>query len=341
MPVSSKPVTIRDVARKAGVGVGTVSRVLNDNPQVSEATRQKVASVIQELDFHPSEVARRLSRGRSLAIGVIAPFFTRPAFVGRLEGIQAVLAQSEYDLILYNVETPEQSAKLLQSIPREGRVDGLIVVTLRPSDDDVERFNRSGVPVVLVDSDHPDLSSVVIDDVSGGRQATQHLVDLGHRRIAYISDYLESPFGFQASSRRQAGYRAVLIENGLVPDQDYHRQGEHGRHPAYRMAEELLNLDEPPTAIFAASDTQALGVLEAIDALGLRVPDDISVVGYDDIEIAAYLGLTTMHQPMYHSGEEGINALLQSLTNGPSTAPLLTTLPVHLVERETTGSPAQ
>jgi DNA-binding LacI/PurR family transcriptional regulator len=175
--------------------------------------------------------------------------------------------------------------------------------------------------------------------VDGGRQAIQHLVDLGHTRIAYVSDYLDSPFGFQASARRLEGYREVLSKNDILIREDYHKQGEHGRHPAHRLTEELLALDEPPTAIFAASDTQALGVIEAIEEMGLKVPDDVSVVGYDDIEIAAYLGLTTIHQPMYHSGVEGVNALLQLLTNGLPTLPLSTTMPVRLIVRETTGPP--
>lgn len=336
MPNVPKPCTIRDVAKKAGVGVGTVSRVLNNNPQVSEATRQKVAAIIEELDFHPSEVARRLSTGKALAVGVIAPFFTRRAIVGRLEGIEAALAQSDYDLILYNVETPEQCAKLFRNIPRERRVDGLVIVTLRPTDHDVEYFRRSGMPVVLVDSNHPDLVSVRIDDVDGGRQATQHLVDLGHTRIAFIGDYLDSPFGFQSSAERLEGYRAVLAENGIPFRPEYHKQGEYARHTAHRLTEELMTLDEPPTAIFAASDTQALGVIEAIQQMGLRVPEDIPVIGYDDFPEAAYVGLTTVHQHFYQSGVEAVNVLLQLLSNGLEAPPASITMPVHLVTRRTT-----
>lgn len=332
----TKPYTIRDVAKKAGVGVGTVSRVLNNSPHVSEATRQKVALVIQELDFHPSQIARRLSTGKSLAIGVIAPFFTRPAMVGRLEGIEAALAQSDYDLILYNVETPEQCAKVFQDIPRERRVDGLIIVSLNPSDSDVAHFHRNGMPIVLVDTYHPEMPCVMMDDTSGGRQATEHLVGLGHSRIAFISDVIDNPFGFQASANRRTGHYAVLEENGIAVNPDYHRQGEYGRHTAHRLTREVMSLEEPPTAIFAASDTQAIGVLEALQELGFTVPDDVSLIGYDDIPAAEYLGLTTIRQPMYQSGVEGVNTLLKIL-NYTSSATAFTTLPVGLVERETTG----
>ena len=335
--------TIRDVAKRAGVGVGTVSRVLNDSPLVSEATRQKVLAVIEELDFHPSQVARRLSTGeRSLAIGIIVPFFTRPAFVGRLQGVEAAIAQTEYDLVLYNVETPGQRDDFCQRIPIEQRIDALIMISLRPSNREVEHFKRAGLPVVLVDASHPDLTSIEIDDMDGGRQVTQHLLDLGHTKIAYISDHFDNPFGFQSSIQRFRGYKAVLEENNIRLRPEYHKQGEHGRHVAHRLTQELMELDDPPTAIFASSDTQALGVMEALQQMGLRVPEDISVVGYDDIEVAVYLGLTTVHQPMYQSGVEGVQTLLQLLNEENSNAPLASyTLPVSLIVRETTTSPPE
>ncbi|HEC21679.1 MAG TPA: LacI family transcriptional regulator [Chloroflexi bacterium] len=337
----SRTYTIRDVAKRAGVGVGTVSRVLNDHPSVSEETRQKVLAAIEELDFHPSPVARQLSAGgKTLAIGIIAPFFTRPAFVGRLEGIEAVLAQSEYDLVLYNVETPEQQASLFRKVPYERRVDGLIIISLTPSNEDVKRFERYGMPVVLLDTSHPDLPSITIDDVDGGKQATRHLVELGHRRIAYISDPLDNPFGFRSSALRLEGYREMLAECGIEFRPDYHRQGEHGRHVAHHLTQELMALPDPPTAIFAASDTQALGAIEAIRQMGLRVPEDISVIGYDDIEVAAYVGLTTIRQPMYQSGVESVKALFQLLDEENPSLPASYTLPVQLIERETTGPPA-
>jgi LacI family transcriptional regulator len=335
--------TIRDVAKRAGVGVGTVSRVLNNSPLVSEATRQKVLEVIKELDFHPSPVARRLSKGgRSLAIGIIVPFFTRPAFVGRLQGIEAAIAQTEYDLVLYNVEAPEQRDDLCRRIPTERRIDGLIVISLRPSSREVEHFKQAGLPVVLVDANHPDLMSIEIDDVDGGCQVTQHLLDLGHTKIAYVSDLFDSPFGFQSSIQRFQGYKAVLEANDIPLRSEYHKQGEHGRHVAHRLTQELMELDDPPTAIFASSDTQALGVMEALQQMGLRIPEDVSVVGYDDIEVSAYVGLTTVHQPMYQSGVEGVQALLQLLDEeSPDALPASYALPVSLVVRETTALPPE
>ena len=338
-----KSPTIRDVARTAGVGVGTVSRVLNESPLVSEATRQKVQLAIEALDYRPSGVARRLSSGRgALAVGVIVPFFTRPAFVGRLQGVEAALAHSDYDLILYNVESPQQRDNLFQRIAAEQRVDGLITISLNPTEHQLEQFDRYGVPVVLLDARHPAVSSISIDDVDGGRQVAKHLIGLGHERIAYISDQMDDGFGFKTSRERLSGLRETMAQHHLQFDLAYHQQGEHGRHVAYRLAEALFDLPESPTAIFAASDTQAIGVMEAARARGLRIPQDISIVGYDDIELAEYVGLTTVHQPLYQSGVEAVNSLLHRLApeDGPP-PPLLRTLPVELIVRETTASPRQ
>ncbi len=294
-------------------------------------------TVIARMDFQPNRVARQLSTGgKSRSIGIIAPFFTRPAYVGRLEGVEYLLADSGYDLILYNVETPDQRDDLFYRIPLEKRVDGLIIISLYPGDDAVWHFKRNRMPVVLVDSYHPELPSVRIDDISGGRQATAHLADLGHQRIAFISDDLESPFGFKASANRLQGFRETLEEKGVPFNPLYHRFGEYGRAKAHQLADELLALEEPPTAIFATSDTQALGVIEAIQAARMRVPEDISVVGYDDLEVAQYVGLTTISQPFYESGIEGTRALFD-LLDGNAQTPETVSLPVSLVIRQTTG----
>lgn len=195
-------VTIRDVAREAGVGIGTVSRVLNDSPMVSEETRQRVKTAITALDYSPSSVARRLSRGRSMAVAVIAPFFTRRSYVERLQGIEHVLSAAGYDLILYNVETVARRDECLRALPRGERLDGLLILSLAPQDAEVERLLELEAPTVLIDAYHPDLPTVTIDDTQGARAAVQHLIDLGHERIAYVGEYLDdNPFNFSADYR--------------------------------------------------------------------------------------------------------------------------------------------
>jgi LacI family transcriptional regulator len=337
----SKQVTIRDVARKAGVGLGTVSRVINDSPLVSEATRQRVVKVIDELNYVPDPTARRLSLGKTLTIAVIVPFFTRPAAIERLRGIKHSLAESEYDLNLYNVETVKRRDICMREIPRRERADGVLIISLSPRDADIPYLANADVPIVLIDANHPSLTClnrVVVDDEAGGQVATRHLIELGHHRIGYISDLLESPFNFTSSLYRYQGYRLALEAAGIPFRPEYHLQAEHGRYEARVLAVQMLELSERPTAIFAASDTQALGVLEAARDVGLNVPGDLSVVGYDDIEIAEYLGLTTMRQMLFESGKRGVELLLEAMVE-TSDNPVCEVMPTELVIRSTTAPP--
>jgi len=333
--------TIRDVAKHAGVGLGTVSRVLNNSALVSEATRQRVQEVIKQLDYVPNPTARRLSLGKTLTITVVVPWFTRPAEVERLRGIEHTLSESEYDLILYNVETPRQRDTAFRSLLRRELTDGALIISLSPRDDDISRLAHSSVPIVLVDANHDSLTGlnrVIVDDVAGGRMATQHLIDLGHRRIGYISDPLETVMNFTSSRHRYQGYCQALAAAGIPFRRAYHSQGEHGRYEARHLASQMLAQPERPTAIFAASDTQALGVIEAAQDNGLRVPEDLSVIGYDDIEVAEYAGLTTVRQMLYESGKRGIELLLDKLAD-PATEPVYEVMPTQLIVRKTTGAP--
>lgn len=330
--------TIRDVAQRAGVGLGTVSRVLNNSPLVSAATRQRVLDVIAELRYSPSPVARRLSLGKTLTIATIAPFFTRPSVIERLRGIEATLTDSGYDLFVHNVESLERRNACFRHLPRRERSDGVLIISLTPAADEIALMQTTGVAVVLIDTCVAGLPCVVVDDQTGGMLATRYLLELGHRRIGYVGDSLNNPFGFTSSADRYAGYCQALTEAGIPLREAYYRVGLHGRYEARHLAHELLALDTPPTAIFAASDTQALGVLEAARDRGLRVPEDLSVLGYDDIEIAEYLGLTTIRQPLFETGGRGVELLLERLAN-PDISPVCECLPIELIARGTTSVP--
>ena len=333
------PATIRDVAKEPASASVPYPACSTTAPRCARSPARKVLQAIAELDYSPSPTARRLSLGKTLTIAAIVPFFTRPSYVERLRGIEATIAESQYDLILFNVETPEKRDQYFRDVPRRERVDGLMIISLSPTDEDVERFLRAEVPTVLIDAHHPRLSRANVDDLTGGRIATQHLIDLGHRRIGYISDPLENPFHFVSSHNRYTGYRQALDEEGIPFQAKYHQQGEHGRHQAREMALTLLSLSEPPTAIFAASDIQAMGVLEAAQKLGLNVPKDLSVIGYDDIEVAEYLGLTTMYQRLFESGQEAVRLLLDAIDE-PSAEPVHSEILPQLIVRNTTAAPA-
>lgn len=329
-------VTIRDVAKRANVGIATVSRVLNNNPSVSEATRQKVLAAVAELDYTPNYSARRLSLGKTLTIAVIVPFFTRPVFVERLRGVEQALAHSEYDLILFNVETVDRRNHCFRAVPRRERIDGLLIIALSPQDTEVDYFLQSQVPTVLIDTTHPRLNRVVIDDVLGGRLATQHLIDLGHHKIAYLSEHLDNPFNFTANVDRYQGYCQAFEAAGWPVNPTYLQEVAYGQQAARQGAKELFALADRPTAIFAASDTQAIGVLQAANEMGFNVPQDLSVVGYDDVEVTEYLSLTTIHQPLFEFGIKGVELLLETIEK-PTRSPHKILLPVELVVRGTTA----
>jgi DNA-binding LacI/PurR family transcriptional regulator len=337
--VPSGPAKIADVAAFAGVGVATVSRVLNGRANVADATRERVLEAIKTLNYYPSSVARNLSLRRTLVIGVVTPFLTNPSPIERVRGIVTALGESEYDLALFDVESPARQRRAFRLLADPHRTDGLLIVSMVPPADEIARLQAAGIATVLVDGRAEGLPSVVIDDVEGGAMATRYLLELGHRRVAFIGDKPPDGFRHQSTGDRTMGYQRALAEFELPVRPEYLREGTHSRHVARSIAEELLRLPERPTAIFAASDTQALGVLEAARAMGLRVPDDLSVIGFDDIEIASYASLTTVRQPLFESGRRGAELLLAGLAGNPPAA-RVETLQLDLIVRGTTRPPA-
>jgi DNA-binding LacI/PurR family transcriptional regulator len=332
-------VTIADVAAHAGVGAGTVSRVLNNSPRVSETTRARVLAAIEQLDYRPNPLARGLSRGRCQTLGVVVPFFTHASAVERLRGVVAALDSSHYDLVLFNVESPVHRDEHLATLTRRDRADGLLIMSLPTPPPSLARIADAGVPVVLVDTRGDGVPAVVTDDVAGGRLATEHLLGLGHERIAFIGDEPDNPLGFTAGRSRETGYREAMTRAGLRVPPGYVIHGPHVRPVARGLAEQLLAHRRRPTAVFASSDTQALGVLEAVRAAGLDVPGDVSVVGFDDVEVSGYAGLTTVRQPLFESGMVGARLLLEAVDAEHPPPARVRQLSIDLVERSTTAPP--
>src|SRR3954469_12267541 len=290
--------TIRDVARHAGVSTATVSRVLNDSPLVLEPTRERVRASVDELGYRLNATARNLSIGRAMAIGVVVPFFTAPSVIERLRGVVERLGRGErreYDLMLFDVEAPEQ--RPFQQLVGRDRVAGLLIISLPVSDEEVAALARDELPAVLVDATHPALSRVVIDNVRGGELAAEHLLVRGHRRVGFVGDDPASSYGFTSSEDRRRGFLAALRRAGASTEPALERLGPHGREQAAELAAQLLSLPDPPSAIFAASDLQAIGVLKAAERLGVRVPEDLAVIGFDDVDLAEIVGLTTIRAP--------------------------------------------
>lgn len=337
-----RSLTLQDVADHAGVSKATASRVLNGSSQVDPNTRQRVLDAMAELDYTPSNAARRLSFGRTLTVHVAIWRLTEPQAAERLRGVAAVLGDTEFDLVVRNVDTAEKRERALHRLPLAQRTDGLLVVSLQPSDKEMSDLLAAPVPVVIVDATAPDvqgLPHVVGDDITGGEAATSHLLGLGHRRIAFIGDPLDDPLA-PSSRHRYLGYERALTAAGIGISRALLAFGKHGRYEARHLAASVLTAHDHPTAVFAASDTQALGVLSAANQAGLSVPEDLSVMGYDDVEIARHVGLTTVRQHLYESGRLGAEMLLSEMRSRSAEPPSIHLAP-EVVVRGTTAPPKE
>jgi DNA-binding LacI/PurR family transcriptional regulator len=336
-------VTIADVAAAAGVGVGTVSRVLNGSTQVSAATARAVHEASDALGYRPSHAAAALVRGTARTIAVVVTHLTRPSSVERVAGALAVLEGEGYDAIVCSVDSPAERDRHLAALLPTHRADGVLALSLPLASEQLAQFSRAAVALVTVDSVTPGVPQTVTDDVAAGRMATEHLLGLGHQRIGYVGDLVPSPpegLGFTSSADRLRGYRQALAAAGLRGAPGLLRRGPNDAATAAELAMELLKLPEPPTAIVAASDTQAMGVLAAAVRLGVAVPGDLSVVGFDDIESASLLGLSTIRLPLRRSGADGARRLC-ALLRGERISPLRQELPVELATRTSSAPPAE
>ncbi len=329
-------VTIYDVAKRAGVGIGTVSSVINNSRPVSEATRQKVLEAIDELDFVPNLSGRRLSRGKVQLIGVVIPFFVGVSQFERLRGVMSAIAKSDYDITLFVVESISHSRQVLQTVPLHNQLDGLVVFSLVPTEADLRRLRQHNVPAVLVGAYHPDLPCIVLDDVAAAQAAIQHLVDLGHRKIAYVNEYLETRFDMPARRQRYEGYCRALEAANLSLNPAYYCQGVDSYEQDRQKIMDLLSMVEPPSAVLTYSDPLALSVLKIARDLDLNIPGDLSIISYEDTELAQVAQLTAVRQHLFKSGAQGVE-LLFNLINNPDLLATCLHLPVELVIRQTTA----
>jgi LacI family transcriptional regulator len=339
-------ITIYDLAREAGVGIGTVSRCMNNHPSVSAKTREKVLAIAKRLHYQPHAHAQRLASRKANTISTIIPFFTNYFFVEILQGVQDKAQELGIDLILYGVNNPAQAEYYLRRSLHGGRVDGVMFFSMKFPDAFVGKFQQMKLPVVIVDSFHESFDSLLVKNKEGAMQATRHLVSLGHRTIGMINASLETV----PARDRLEGYKAALEESGVpfsmerVIVSSNGKQDGFNREAGYHSMKEMLRHDFSRnggkiTAVFIASDVQAIGALEAARELGVRVPEDIAIVGFDDIELAKYAQLTTVRQPMYEMGTLALQMLMNRMKHTESPPKLTTFLP-ELVVRRTCGAQA-
>lgn len=332
--------TLEEVAKLAGVSRSTVSRVVNNQPNVRPEVRERVWKVIEEVDYHPNRAARSLASRRSSIIGLVIPreihaVFSDPYFPILTEGIARACNERNYTMVL-GLITPEMHDPYRRLV-RGGLLDGVIVTSAVQDDPFVLRLLQEEFPFVLVGRapHHDGVSYVDVDNVSGARTAVQHLARLGYRRIATIT----GPLNTIPGQDRYEGYQKGLRSAGLTHDPDYVVEGDFGEMSGTRGMEDLLALETPPDAVFAASDMMAIGALKALRAAGLHVPGDVALVGFDDIPLSALLHppLTTVRQPISGMGYTAATLLFEELECEDIESPQRMILPTELVIRASCG----
>lgn len=329
--------SIHDVAARAGVSVATVSRALRDLPRVSEDTRQRVQQAATDLGYAPSPAAAGLAGGRTRTVGVVVPYVTRWFFSSVVQGIESVLSAREYDLLLYELGGARDAReRLFRRHLNRKRVDGLVVLSLALREDERERLAASRLPVTLVGAAGSGLPSVGIDDVAVARQATAHLLGLGHQRIALMCGSDDDPVSFTPRDRRR-GFRREMRRAGLDVEPQLDVEADFTVASGRAAMARLLALRQPPTAVLAASDEMAMGCLHAARQHGVTVPAELSVVGIDDHELSEVLDLTTVAQPARAQGRIAAEMLLDVLAGDRTVEPVARAMPTHLVVRGTTG----
>lgn len=319
------------------MSVATVSRALNRPEALRASTLERVRRTIDEMDYSPDPVARRLSTGRTRIIRVVTPFLTLPSFVERLRGVEDALNRRDYDLMVTNVESSQRRAASFDRVAKSRGADGIVMMTLSPTDREVAQILESGWPAVLVDGRHPRLPTVDVDDFEGGRLAADHLLSRGHRRIGFVGDFIDPAAPSGASGARLTGLQARLTEAGLALPERLRFRVRHSLVEGMALVEMLLALPaaDRPSAIFAASDLVALGMLVGLRRRGLRAPDDLAIVGFDDLVMSESYGLTTIRQPLFETGALAVEILLGQI-DGRSSSPSRILLPLTLVAREST-----
>jgi DNA-binding LacI/PurR family transcriptional regulator len=330
---------IKDVAREVEMSTATVSRALRGLPGVSEETRSRVMETARRLGYVPSPSAAGLASGQTRTVAVIVPWVTRWFFAAVVQGAEEVLRERGYDLLLYNLAGDESARhRVFETSLLTKRVDAVLVLSLKPSPDELARLDKLGRPVIIVGADVPGWSTVRIDDEAAARSAVQHLAALGHHRIAYVGGATEGVLDFTAPVARLAGYRAGLADAGIRHDPTLEADGEFSVAGGTRAAVGLLERADRPTAVFAASDEMAIGVLRTARELGLRVPEDLSVIGVDDHEMAEIFDLTTVAQPVHEQGRVAAQQVLAALADSHR-VPEQVVLPTRIVVRRTTAPP--
>lgn len=328
--------TIEDVARRAKVSVATVSRALRGLPNVAPSTRQRVLAAAAELSYVADPSASRLASGRRHTLGLVVPMLGQWFYGKAFSGVEAVAAASGYDVLPFSLSGPGGVERFVSTLPFRKRVDGLLVIDAPFDEQQLVRIRDTGVPLVTVGVSCPDVRALLVDNVAAARAGVGHLTGLGHRRIAFIGGIDDDPFNFSVPVERRQGYLDALVSAGIDPDPRLAAPGNFSLEGGAEAMHLLLELEHPPTAVFCCSDEMAIGAMQVAGDAGLRIPEDISFVGFDDHDVAEYVGLTTIRQDVVGLGERGTTMLLEVLGGAAGKSERH---PARLIVRRSTAPP--
>ena len=305
------PATIEDVARTAGVSTATVSRALRGLPNVAPSTRNRIFQVAEELDYVITPHLSRLISGRRV-IGLLAPLVDQWFHAKLQTAIELELINLGYDAVRYSVDTPENQTDLLRRLASGRLVDGLTIMSLSLSDEEAEFLAKSDLPALTLESTCSGSDSVMIDNVAAAELATRHLINLGHRRIGAITGS-RTALEFHIPGRRIEGYRQALDAAGIEIRPELIQRGNFSFEGGAEAMKLLYSVENPPTAVFAISDEMAIGALKTVRDHNLRVPEDVSIIGFDDHDVSPFVDLTTIRQPVSHYGTLAAQMLVERL----------------------------
>ena len=308
--------TIRDVAELAEVHPSTVSRVINSDSRISERTKNKVLLIIKKLGYTPNAIARGLKTKRTFTLGMLIPDITNPFFAEIARGVEDAANKNNFNVILCNTDDKLKKERTYLEILREKRVDGLILGTAHIRDKSILELEKIKFPYMLVSRNIEKLNKncIIIDDIAGGIMATEYLIKLGHRRIAHITGPLKTRSGLN----RLKGYQLALKKHKIEYNDELIGEGDFRIKGGYQAMKRFLKLTKPPTAIFAANDLLALGAMQAIQKKNFYIPEDFSIIGFNDIELASFVypSLTTIRQPILEMGNLAVKMLLKIIIDG-------------------------
>lgn len=334
--------TIKEVAKRAGVSVGTVSNIISQTVPVSPKLRERVLGVILELDYHPNHFARSLKTKQTKMLGMIIPDITNPFFPQLVRGAEDAALQHGYMLVTFNTDDRMEREEEVLAVLRSRRVDGILLIIAHTVGRSlhIERTLAAGVPIVCLDRIPPGLpvDSIATDNRKGAEVCIRHLLSMGHRKIAIIT----GPMDLRTAQDRFEGYQSALRQAKLKPDPGLIVQGDFHLESGYRLAKDLLLRHTRPTALFVSNGMMALGVVKALEETHFRCPHDIAVATFDDLPIADVFRprLTAVAQPVYEIGRRGVELLIQRIEGRlPNKKPVRILLDPELKIRESTGLP--